>query len=675
MAVVTGHNLAKSFGAEDIFSGITVSIPQGARIAMVGPNGSGKTTLLNLLARRDDPTEGTVSHAKSIRIGILPQEADLALVTDRTLWDEMLLAFADLLAQEERLNQLADALANSPDNPELLDAFGAAQMRFETASGYTYTTRINQVLGGLGFEREEFPQPVNQLSGGQKTRALLARLLLESPDLLILDEPTNHLDLQAIEWLEKWLKTFEGALLIVSHDRYFMDAVATRIWELTHGHLLEYSGNYSHYTQQREERWARANALFEQEKERLLKEVDFIKRNMAAQATAQAKGRLKRLTRQLVAIEEVGLVNALSAANWSSLGISVERPFSIEEAERRVRALRKPVQPLQTLNLRLRARQRSGDKVLMTDGLTVGYPDANAPLFQAPDITLYRGECAALIGPNGTGKTTLLKTILGRLEALGGEVRIGASVEIGYFAQAHEELNPDRTIIEEIQAVQYMEEGEARSYLAQFLFTDADGFKPISLLSGGERGRVALAKLSLSGANLLLLDEPTNHLDIPSQEILEAVLAEFTGTILLVSHDRYLIRNLATQVWALHTLDTSRTGQTELVVFEGPYDEYLAWREGRQTVSAAERKKGKTARKPEPSPVPQLNPYQRRKRLAQVEADIHRLEVELVNISGALESSSASGDVGEVTRLGAAYMHTEKAIEDLMGEWEKLHFE
>lgn len=675
MAVVTGHNLAKSFGAEDIFSGITVSIPQGARIAMVGPNGSGKTTLLNLLARRDDPTEGTVSHAKSIRIGILPQEADLALVTDRTLWDEMLLAFADLLAQEERLNQLADALANSPDNPELLDAFGAAQMRFENASGYTYTTRINQVLGGLGFEREEFPQPVNQLSGGQKTRALLARLLLESPDLLILDEPTNHLDLQAIEWLEKWLKTFEGALLIVSHDRYFMDAVATRIWELTHGHLLEYSGNYSHYTQQREERWARANALFEQEKERLLKEVDFIKRNMAAQATAQAKGRLKRLTRQLVAIEEVGLVNALSAANWSSLGISVERPFSIEEAERRVRALRKPVQPLQTLNLRLRARQRSGDKVLMTDGLTVGYPDANAPLFQAPDITLYRGECAALIGPNGTGKTTLLKTILGRLEALGGEVRIGASVEIGYFAQAHEELNPDRTIIEEIQAVQYMEEGEARSYLAQFLFTDADGFKPISLLSGGERGRVALAKLSLSGANLLLLDEPTNHLDIPSQEILEAVLAEFTGTILLVSHDRYLIRNLATQVWALHTLDTSRTGQTELVVFEGPYDEYLAWREGRQTVSAAERKKGKTARKPEPSPVPQLNPYQRRKRLAQVEADIHRLEVELVNISGALESSSASGDVGEVTRLGAAYMHTEKAIEDLMGEWEKLHFE
>src|SRR5690606_17216860 len=267
------------------------------------------------------------------------------------------------------------------------------------------------------------------------------------------------------------------------------------------------------------------------------------------------------------------------------------------------------------------------------------YHDDRVPLFEAPDITLYRGECAALIGPNGAGKSTFLKTILGQLEPLSGEARLGASVEIGYFAQAHEELDPANSVLDEILKVKYMPTGEARNYLAAFLFTGDDVFKPISALSGGERGRVALAKLALSGANLLLLDEPTNHLDIPSQEILEAVLADYNGTILLISHDRYLIRNLATQVWALHV--PRRAGErTDLVVYEGPYDEYTAWREGRSTAKEAPAPEHEPQAQPEPAQPdggrPKLNPYLRRKRLAEVEEGIEGLEIELVNLSGAL---------------------------------------
>jgi ATP-binding cassette subfamily F protein 3 len=677
MALVSAHNLAKSFGAVDIFDNVTVSIPHGARIALVGPNGAGKTTLLRLLAKVDKPSDGTVSHLRDLRIGFLQQEADLALSGGTTLWYEMLLVFAGVIEEEARLAALAEELERYPEDAALLEAYGEAQQRFETGGGYDYPTRIKQVLGGLGFDETDYDRPVEQFSGGQKTRALLARLLLEHPDLLILDEPTNHLDIRAIEWLEGFLRNFDGALLLVSHDRYFMDSVVEHIWEMMHGRVEEYRGNYTAYLEQREARWERAEKLYEQEKERMLQDVDFIKRNMASRGTSQAIGRLKRLTRQLIAIEELGLVNALNAKSWAQLDLHNERPFSVEEAERRVRGLSKPVRPLKELHLNLQARRRSGDKVLMTRGLVLGYHDDGVPLFEAPDITLYRSECAALIGPNGAGKSTFLRTVLGQLEPLAGEAKLGASVEIGYFAQAHEGLQPDHTILDEILTLRNMPIGEARSYLGSFLFSGEDVYKPISALSGGERGRVALAKLALSGANLLLLDEPTNHLDIPAQEVLEAVLAGFEGTILLVSHDRYLIRDLATQIWALHTPRKASDGRTELVVFEGPYDEYLAWRDNR-TAPAAKSKPEKKEPPPAAPPKiaeparPTLNPYQRRQRLHQVEDEIHRLEVEMVNLSGALEVASSAGNVNEVGRLGQAYSTAQSRIDALMLEWEEL---
>ncbi len=638
MALISAHNLAKSYGAQDIFRGVSVSVPHGARIALVGPNGSGKTTLLRLLAKLDTPTEGTVTHAKGLRIGFLPQEAELALEGKRTLRDEMLIAFTDLLTQEKRLHALAEQLAAHPEDAALLALYGEAQQRFEAAGGYEYTVRIEQVLGGLGFDEDDFWRPVAQLSGGQKTRALLARLLLENPDLLILDEPTNHLDIQALEWLEGWLKAFQGALLFVSHDRYFMDSVADRVWELTSGRLEEYRGNYSAYLQQREERHAFLLKEYKRQQEFIAKEEAYIRRNIAGQNTRQARGRRKRLERFL-----------------------------------REEALTHPQQQ-RTMHLTLRARQRSGDKVLMTRNLVIGYHDDGVPLFAVPDITLYRGECAALIGPNGVGKTTFLKTVLGQLDPLRGEVTLGASVEIGYFAQAHEGLDSQRTILEEILAVQNMPLSEARDYLARFLFSGDDVHKSIAALSGGERGRVALAKLALSGANLLLLDEPTNHLDIPSQEILEAVLADFGGTILLVSHDRYLIERLATQIWALRVPRRSTTGSTEMIVYEGPYHEYLeylAQREERLSSRTAPTAKSSIAQRPSSVP-PRRSQHEVHKRLLQVEDEIGRLEAELVNLSGALEVASAAGDVAEVTRLGSAYAQMQAQLEALFAEWENL---
>jgi ATP-binding cassette subfamily F protein 3 len=639
MAILSGHNLARSFGAEDIFSGVSVSIPHGARIALVGPNGAGKTTLLNLLAGLDTPTEGEVSRAKGLRIGVLPQEAELALSGEGTLWDQMLAAFADLLAQEARLNQLADELAARPDDAELLRAYGNTQHRFEEAGGYDYEQRIKQVLTGLGFEPGDYQRPVEQLSGGQKTRALLARLLLENPDLLILDEPTNHLDIQAVEWLEGWLKAFPGALVIVSHDRYFMDSLAGQVWELIFGQIQVYRGNYSHYVQQREERHTLLLAEYERQQVFIARTEDFIQRNIAGQNTRQAQSRRKRLER-----------------------------FLRDEAIARPREQR-------VMHLNLHSERRSGDEVIKTRGLVIGYHDDGVPLFAAPDITLYRGECAALIGPNGAGKSTFLKTILGQLRPLSGSARLGASVEVGYFAQAHEGLNHNNTIMDEILSVQNLPIGEVRSYLGPFLFSGDDVFKPISALSGGERGRVALAKLALSGANLLLLDEPTNHLDIPSQEILEAVLADFEGTILLVSHDRYLIRNLATQIWALRSGGGPNGGKAELVVHEGPYDEYLARRDQREPAAARPkptRESKPPARQASGGSKAYLSQREREKRLAQVEERIHRAEVDLVNLSGDLEAASAAGDVAEVTRLGEAYAQTGAELEEMMAEWEEL---
>jgi ATP-binding cassette, subfamily F, member 3 len=632
MSILKTSQLHKAFGSDDIFDDIHVDIPHGAKIALVGPNGAGKTTLVRILVGLDDPSGGSVIRMRGLRIGYLPQRPEL--VGDHALWDEMLKAFSELRVHEANLETLGHQLADSPDDAAVLEAYGEAQHAFEQAGGYTYETRIRQVLQGLSFSADDYQKSLAILSGGQRTRALLARLLLEAPDLLVMDEPTNHLDIEAVEWLEGFLNSWPGALLVVSHDRYFMDRVVSTIWELDWGQVDAYRGNYSHYVQQREERRAFQLSEFESQQEMIAKEEDYIRRNMAGQNTKQAKGRLKRLDR-----------------------------FKAEKLVARPRDNTK-------MRLRFSANTRSGDKVLMTKDLRVGY-SADKPLVTVPDLTLYRGDTAAIIGPNGVGKSTLLKTMLGQLEALQGWSKLGAQVKIGYFAQAHEKLTPTNTIMEELLSVRNFPISQARDYLANFLFTGDDVFRQVSTLSGGERGRLALAKLALDGANFLLLDEPTNHLDIDSQEILQGMISNFDGTVLLVSHDRYLINALATQIWAI--------APGSLEAFEMPYQEYLTVRDKRAAAAkeaAREKELAKTKLAAKAASTDKdkgkQSAFQREKRLADVEKNIAGLEQKMAEIAAGLEQASTAGAVDKVRTLGAEYEAVRADIEAQMAEWETL---
>src|SRR5215216_721034 len=497
MSLIAVSSLSKSFGAEDLFAGVTFSVAKGARLALVGPNGIGKTTLLRILIGQEEPSSGTVTRARNIRIGYLPQEADFQL--EGTLWQACLEPFADLIRQQEELEKLEDEMSDPVKREQALVRYGALQENFERRGGYVYQVRIKQVLTGLGFDESEFHMSLDHLSGGQRTRAHLARLLLSNPDLLLLDEPTNHLDIRAVEWLEGYLSQWDGAAVIVSHDRYFLDHACNALLEMAISGAEYYRGNYSTYLQEREIRWTHRFEIFESEKDKLLKEVEYIKKNISGQNTLQAKGKLKRLTRLVQAIEQVGM-DAVVSSNWSELGVATTTsPFSVEEAERRVRGLRPPQRHMPDLGLHLRSTMRSGDLVIRTKNLKVGYPaDAERGLpekflFSAPDMELRRLDCAALIGPNGAGKSTFLKTILGQLQPLAGKVILGASLQVGYFAQAHEGLDPDKTVLDEIltQSPGLLPH-QGRDYLGKYLFSGDDAFKRVTMLSGGERGRLAL---------------------------------------------------------------------------------------------------------------------------------------------------------------------------------------
>lgn len=630
MSLITVSGLSKSYGALDLFSELSFAIPPRARIGLVGANGVGKTTLLRILLGLEEPSAGSVQRARGLRIGYLPQEARLD--SQRTLWQECLTVFHDLLERQAQLAELETVMADPARAETALEIYGKLQAEFEQLGGYTFETRTAQVLNGLGFRRSDFNRPLAHLSGGQRTRAVLAKLLLENPDLLLLDEPTNHLDIQAIEWLETYLREWEGAVVIVSHDRYFLDQVVNTIWEMTPA-LEIYPGNYSAYLVQREERYQRRLEEYQAQQEFIEKELDYIRRNIAGQNTRQAQGRRKRLERLL------------------------------EEAR-----LAPPRQP-RRLQFHMQAANRSGDLVIRTRGLAIGYHDEGQPLFYAPDLVLQRGECAAVIGPNGAGKTTFLKTLLEQTPPYQGEVLLGASLKIGYFAQAHEGLNPAHTLMDSIAEIapDWLP-AQIRDYLARFLFTGDDVFKTVEMLSGGERGRLALARLALQGANLLLLDEPTNHLDLPSQEALQSLLADFKGTILLVSHDRYLIDALATQIWEV--LPAERT----LRVFEGSYSQYKEWLAAQAAAEAARRSQEKTAR-PERSTArmePSKNQQQRRQaQIRALEDEIHRLEKRLAEISRWLENPPAAPL--EVSRLGEEYQQVQRRLDECLEQWAELH--
>ena len=634
MAVMSVNNLGKAFGDVEIFSALSFSVSHHARIGLVGANGVGKTTLLRILAGEDDPSEGQVQFVKGLRVGYLPQKAQL--LSDQSLWEECLQVFADLQTQQKELKALEERMSQSPDKTaEILETYGKLQHDFEYLGGYEFETRIHQMLSGLGFSPEDESRPLQQLSGGQRTRAYLAKILLSAPDLLLLDEPTNHLDIAAVEWLESFLKDWRGAIMIVSHDRYFLDQIATSIFEMTPA-LETYRGNYSAYLVQRTERYTRRLAEYEAQQEFIQKEEDYIRRNIAGQNTRQAKGRRRRLERML------------------------------EESK-----ITPPPSLRRKMHLNLESAERSGELVLRTFDLQVGYHDEGKPLFSSPDLLLKRRECSAIIGPNGAGKTTFLKTILEQIPPFAGKVELGASLKVGYFAQAHEGLIPDRTLMDEISAVvpQWLP-AQIRDYLAKFLFTGEDVFKTVELLSGGERGRLALALLALQGANLLLLDEPTNHLDLPSQEVLQSMLAEFNGTILLVSHDRFLIDALATQIWEVVP------GRAILRIFQGSYSEYRYWLEMESSqvdeeIPAKTQKEGNKNFRSEPRAGLSKNEMQRlQKRMLEAEEQISQLESKLSDLEKQLQNPP--DDSAIVIQIGKKYAETQSELTQILQIWEEL---
>ena len=655
MSILTTNNLTLSFGDFDLFRDISVTIANDSKIGLIGPNGIGKTSLLMILAGLNQPTSGTVYLAKNRRLGYLRQEAVDAF-GDRanTVYAEMLTVFADLLEQQQRLHDLeAEMAADYSD--ELLEQYGNLQLVFEQRGGYDFELRIQQTLSGLGLGKAYWNTPINHLSGGQKTRALLARLLLEKPDLLMLDEPTNHLDTEAVEWLEHTLNEWDGAVLVASHDRYFLDNAVSTIWEMSRAGIDLYSGNYSAYLLQRDERWELARRVFEEEKERLLKEVDFIQRNwVRASSHARALGLLRRVSREIAAIEAYGIGVFRNLKKWSDLEMRVDRPLDVIEAVRAVNALSMPGRPPR-IKPRLTQSYNSGNIVLRADKVLIGYPDT--PLFWANGVELRRGECAALIGPNGSGKTSFIKTLLGQIEPLQGELYRGASLKIGYFAQAHDTLDPKLSVLDELLRHKEMHPGEARSYLATYLFRGEDVFKPVSALSGGERGRLALAILALDGANFLVLDEPTNHLDLPAQEVLQEVLQDYPGTILLVSHDRYLVDRLATRIWELR--------QGRLEVFDGSYRQFVLSRmtpvsQTRQLLLA-------------PKPLVRDNSRETRKRqqaLGMIEERIREQEIIVKRLASELQRNGKSYE--QLTSISQQYAQAQAALESLVNEWERL---
>ncbi len=664
MSLIIANSLTKSYGHVDIFNGLSFTIEHGSRMAIVGPNGVGKTTLLRILIDEESPSEGKVTRAKKLRIGYLPQAKDFH--SESTVWDECLAIFADLRKMESEINSLAEQMSDEASASQVMERYGKLQAAFEHRGGYTYETRIRQVLSGLGFAASDFEMPIPHLSGGQRTRAYLAKLLLSEPDVLLLDEPTNHLDITAVEWLEGYLSKWDGAVLIVSHDRYFLDHVANGILEMTAAGIETYRGNYSHYVGQRAERWERRQKVFRAEKEKLLKEAEYIKKHIEGQRVSQARGKLRRLSRIVQAIEQVGM-DAVVNQKWSvvSQNITVATSdLSPDEAEQRVRALRLPDHRPPQLYLNLRSQKRSGEKVIRTKDVQIGF---DQPLFSAPDLELERLDCAALIGPNGAGKTTFVRTMLGQIPPFSGKVRMGASLEIGYFSQAHESLNEENTLMEEIESVSPMLPGGIRAYLGKFLFSGDDVFKKVFTLSGGERGRLALAKLSLQDTNLLLLDEPTNHLDIPAQEIMQQVLNSYKGTILLITHDRYLIDALATQIWEIFP------DEKKLIIFKGTYSQMREEREkeaarAQEALAAAQGKTGSTRRS-------RRNPAQKAERrriarLQEVENQVATLEKRLSELGTLLENPP--DDAEELRQLADEYNQVQDEMDAMLVEWENL---
>ena len=660
MSILTVHNVGKFFGAAHIFSGISFNVARGERVAIVGVNGAGKSTLLRIIADEEAASSGNVSTARSIRMAYLSQEARFDdSQTLRGLLDEALTA---LHAMQRDITTLEHDIADTdhPEWAERMERYGELLSRFEHAGGYDIERTIERVLSGLGFDPAYHgPQRLAQFSGGMKTRAALAAILLSSPDILLLDEPTNHLDLAALEWLERFLKTWDGTLIVVSHDRYFLDRVTNRTLEIAFGRLDgDYPGGYMKFQQLKAEKMELMWKQYQAQQEEVARLESFIRRYKNSTLSTQARGRERRLER----LKE----------GWQGGSGKVESLMARPEEQRK-------------LTLAMQASQRGGDQVMVFERFEVGYVLPNnqhITLINIPELVLRRQQRIAVMGVNGSGKTTLIRTMVGELPPLRGHARLGSNVQINYYAQAHEGLIMSNTILEEMRRVRpLIKETEARTFLGRFLFSGDDVFKRVGSLSGGERGRVALAQLTLIGGNLLILDEPTNHLDIGAREALEDVLNEYDGTIVFVSHDRYFIDAVADTLWLVD--------EQRITTFNGNYSEHREQQEAKEaqakkstTLGSPTVPTAKAAANPAPTASaaktaqPTLTREQerdqrkRQRRGEQIEQEIAALEAEKTDITTAL--SGVETDPKRIAALAARYSELEQTLLTRYDEWAAL---
>ena len=628
------ENIAKSFGIHEIFKDVSFMLDQGEKVGLVGVNGGGKTTLLRCLLAPETVDGGFIKFEPGLRIGYVQQ--GFQGIGEGTLWQFLVNAGKDILELRQKMAELEKQVASAKGDEldSLLADYARVSNIYEHADGYNYENRIKIVLHGLGFPEDEWDKPAENFSGGQKTRILLAAALVKEPDLLILDEPTNHLDIRMTEWLEGYLRNFKGGVLIVSHDRFFLNNVVGRVLEMEGGHLQNFKGNYDQYLAQKGIQMATMEAAYEAQQEYIARTEAYIRRFKAGIKSKMARGRQSQLNR----LERV------------------EGPERIEEFE-----------------LRLPPAPESAERVLVLEELSVGYGEN--VLLKDINLVLRKGEKTALLGPNGAGKTTLLKTILGELSPVTGKAKIGNRVKIGYFSQSYERLDPSQTLLDNFLTEYGYTTEHTRSLLGGMLFHGDDVFKEIGTLSGGQKARLVLLKLVLDGANLLILDEPTNHLDIAAREAVEAALEAFDGTVLVVSHDRYFINEVASRIWEI---DNQQVND-----YKGNYSFYVEEKVKRAALEATADTGSKSDNKvvtKESRPV-KTKPEEKQRRyseqeleklLAKVELNIREQEAMLKLLEKQLADPANHEDLENSARLAEEYEKMKKEIDKLMLKWEEL---
>lgn len=625
--------LGKSFGVRQVFSNVSFEIKEGDRIALVGPNGAGKSTLLKCILGIEELDEGQVVMSPVASIGYLQQDVNLG---DASLAEEIETAWEDVHALENKLQELTTYLETHEASESDLQRLDYLQNRLEWLGGYDYEQKTKRIVYGLGFTDEDLYKPANAFSGGQKTRINLAKALVRSPDFLFLDEPTNHLDMEMLEWLEGYLSSYRGGILIVSHDRYFMDRIVTGVVELDHHKATTYRGNYSRYVAQREERLKADTIAYEKQQEYIKKTEEYIDKYRAGIKSKMARGRQSQLNR-------------------------LERLEAPETSH--------------SLDFKFPPAAMSADKVLVLDHVSIGYK-TDDPIIDDVSVVVRRGESVALIGPNGAGKSTMVKAIVGELFPTEGHIDIGNRVQVGYFSQEHEELHDRWQVVDEIINNYNFTEEKARNVLGSFLFKGDDVFKLVGDLSGGERARLALLKLFLQGDNFLILDEPTNHLDVPTREIVERALQQFGGTCFIISHDRYFLDQVSTR-----TLVLENKGLTEYL---GNYSYYKEKLKEQQDIAALTEVVEEVAKEdvkseaktistsPFDEPKKKTNTYMVEKQLAEVEEEIARLEATMKMYEVQLANPVVQQDLAEMENISKQLSDTESNLQKLYEKWE--HF-